>query len=64
LSLWRKAAAVTGAVLAGAGLLWLKATLSFAEMGVAVVAFFLGLLLVGLAYAGSAEATGSEQRGG
>jgi hypothetical protein len=53
LSPWRRTVAVTGMLLFGGGLLWLKVTFSLTEAAVSVGASIAGLLVMGLAFAGA-----------
>jgi uncharacterized integral membrane protein len=60
LNAWRKVMVVIGGVSACAGLAWFKLAFSFAQIGLSVLVFFVGCLLLGLAYAGVGEAKSSE----
>ena len=53
LNTWRKVIAITGMLISGGGLLWLKVTLSFMGAALSIGASLLGLLILGLAYAGA-----------
>jgi hypothetical protein len=53
---WRKVLAILGGILLTSGLLWLKfLILSFAEIAWSLLAMFIGLAVMGLAYAGVDE---------
>ena len=53
LSPWRRTVAVTGMLLFGGGLLWLKVTFSLTGAAVSLGASIAGLLVIGLAFAGA-----------
>ena len=53
LSPWRRAVAIFGFAVASGGMIWLKVTFSWLQMGIAMLTFFTGAALMGAASIGA-----------